>query len=501
MLYIPQVWLCMLAKLIKYKECVETAFHTAVQADLDRLFCDNQTSKLFQNYIKELRQEKADLEFFVMLSKITGRPLTEETRYLYEESDVLEMLEKHGIADAFDKLFTRRYKGYCWIRSQSLHPEPPEQIIADLVKHYRESNDINKLLKASRVLKLLEDKSVNATLKAAKKQINERQRALINSFIARCQRKKISLPQAIFGSGQLAADEEPSAEMLEFLQTLIRIYNEKDSILLLNPYGRQMLLNNAVYYENSWPIEHLLEAFPVLKISAIEFFSQYKVVFSKYNIDNYTQAFDLFFERISPARAIPKLSTESEEKILLLCFDRGARKNFIDLLHDMQNIRRAELKRRNRQLIKSLNNAITSFLPKILSPKLMALLQAGENYQEWQQAVPEYADKLQCWLSVENLLDKLQDYWAALNLKEIYRYYFRYLDTNKVLPWDEQLMGKFVQESFAKQPLPENITSVREKYGYKNSKANMLFALYSFFVNPEGFEQYREAQTEKRNKA
>ncbi|MDR1323305.1 MAG: hypothetical protein LBK68_02590 [Candidatus Margulisbacteria bacterium] len=489
----------MLTKLVKYKEYFETAFHRAAQADLDRIFYDASTGKLFQNYIEELRQEEADLEFYIMLGKITGKPLTEETRYLYEESAVREMLGKHGLADIFDKLFTRRYKGYCWIRSQSLHPEPLEKILFDLVKHYQENNDIGKLLKASRVLKLLEEKSVNTTLKAAKKQINERQRALINFFIARCQQKKISLPKSIFGADQLAADEEPSAEMLEFLQTLIRIYNEKDSLLLINPYGRQMLLNNAIYYENSWPLERLLEDFPVLKTPATEFFSQYKVTFRKQDISNYSQTFDLFFERISPTHAVPKLNTLNQEKILLRCFDRGMRKNFIDLLHDMQDMRRTELKRRGVRRIKTLNEALASFLPKILSEKPMYLLRAGEKYQEWRQVAPEYDAKLRQWLSAENLPDKLQNYWESLNLREIYRYYFRYRDTNAALPWDKQLTRDFIQESFARQQPPENIRVVYDNYKFDNKNANVLFALYAFFSNPEGFQKYRAMLTVKRH--
>jgi FMN phosphatase YigB (HAD superfamily) len=491
----------MLAKLIKYKEYFEAALHKAVRADLDRIFYDAKTGKFFQDYIKELRQEEKDLEFYIMLGKITGRPLTEETRYLYEEAVVLEILEKHGIADAFDKLFIRRYKGYCWIRSQAIHPEPFEKILADLVRHYRENNNADNLLKAGRVLKLLEGKSVNAAIKTTKRELTARKRTLINVFSARCQREKIKLPESIFGSGQLAENEEPSETMLEFLQTLIRIYDEKDSLLLINPRGRQTLINRAILYENSWPTERLLEAFPVLKTPAAAFFAQYKINFYKHNIRPDSPIFELLFERISPTHAVPRLNTGNLENILLRRFDKEMRKNLIELLHDMQNMRRAELERRGARRIKTLHEALNYFLPKILSEKLTALLRAGEKYQEWLQDAPEYADRLQQWLSAENLSDKLRNYWEAINLRDIYYYYFHYPDTNAVLPWDEQLMSALVQESLARPQTPENIRTVYDTYKFNNKNANMLFALYVFFSNPAGFAEYQALLTAKRNNA
>ncbi|MDR1452565.1 MAG: hypothetical protein LBJ25_01120 [Candidatus Margulisbacteria bacterium] len=489
----------MLAKLVKYKERFEAVVHQAAQADLDRIFRSAQTGQSFQDYLKELWQEETDLEFYVMLGKITGKPLTEETRYLYEEAEVLALLEKHGLADVFDKLFIRRYKGYCWIRSQAVHPEPLEKIVAALVKHYRENNSVDKLLKASRVLKLLDEKSVNAAIKTARKQLTARKRALINTFIIRCQQARIELPESIFGAGRLAADEEPGEETLDFLQTLIRLYNEKDSIILLNPHGRQILINNAVFYENSWPTEHLLEAFPVLKIPAVAFFSQYKVNFSKYNLHKNSQTFDLFFERISPTHAVPKLNTSNTEKILLRCFDRGTRQNFISLLHDMQEMRRAELKRRGARQSKALKNTLSYFLPKILSEKLMFLLHAGEKYSEWLQEAPEYDDKLRQWLSAENLPDKLQNYWEMLSLREIYHYYFRYPDTNAPLPWDEQLIRSFIQESFTQQQPLENIMTIYDKHKFNSKNANALFALYAFFSNPAGFADYQTQLMQQRD--
>jgi hypothetical protein len=491
----------MLPKFIKYNEHFEIRFHEAVQARLDWLFHKDKIIRFFQQHIKELHQKEEKLDFYIMLGNITGKSFTEATRFLYEEDKVLGMLEKYGLADIYDMVFTRRFKGYCWISSQAVrNSKSPEEILAYLDEYYNRDNnqDEKKLQLAKKILTLMDEKSVNTAIETTKKQIREDKKLIIKFFIARCQREKIRLPY-IFGTNWLAGNEEPSKEMLEFLQILIRIYDKKDSIICINPAGRQMLVNNAVFYENSWSIEHLLEDFPALKVPAVTIFSQYKIDLSKYHIYGDVLAFDLFFERISLTHAVPRFNTENKEKNLRRCSDKETRKDFFDLLHKMQETRRSELRFRNARLIKILQEATADFLPRIFSPQLMSYLNAGEKYYEWQQATPKCDEELQKWLAAENLLDKLNDGASLSVLKEIYYHYFRYPDTNAFLPWDEQHMGEFIRESLDKQPLG-NIMILYDHYKFNNKNANVLFALYAFFSNPEGFKEYQNFSMAERAK-
>ena len=453
----------------------------------------------------KLEDEYEKLNFYQMLSEITGDAITESSRYIYTEKTVRTVLERQKLSNIYDILFESpqvKRPGYCRLRTMKSIKNyiTEKQQAATTAENSSSELEIIKhnLSQIQKIFKDIHNRQVNTQKLQQSKEVADTEKKLINYLAS------ILTPGFHQALDWEKTGTENTVNKLQqvFLHALVHYYRllqdarNQTYIAIDSPKNKMIIPNNSIYYE------------PTNILSLPQLFSDYgSALYLQDTVEidgRVMKIIDIFFEKLNPRECVVRLKVPENQNKFYKEYFRSKRaelpdeilkktndtlKEFQELLCGFRNALKqevfAKLKRSERNKIKTAINYIA--LKHCLNTEWNLSLQRGLDHII-----------LEDFLYNTNFGDKTKLPTIRNEIEDTYLYYYSYKDLDGSqyrlpLPKEDILLG------FTNGPLPKNIQSFLQiKYGDlsdmkipQETALQQLIALYFAFTNPDAFEKHK----------
>jgi hypothetical protein len=460
------------------------------------------------NILLALEGLYAELEYYNILTEITGNQAIEANRNIYNENTVRQALAKQGLPDVFDLLFEEprvRRPGWCRLRTKEsilayLKGQTPSQ------KAVTQNIPADQLEQIGKIFRDMTNRQVNINKDKIRYVTTSMEKQLVNLLIDRANAHKMFFTSI---GGQKLTTENLNRQQSAFIHAVMRFHkflrNKNSPYTQVSPHNKALIIKWVVYYENI----HFLPK--IMSDYGPDMYLDQKLQLAGHNIS----IADLFFEQINALECLPRLSIGEEQRKAYNNYFKQKTKDapeimkeiyqkiyeeFKSYLQEIRSLRKEEefekLKIKERRQLKI---DLTNYAQLFCVLKDRDRLQNGLDYS-----------LLKEFLLQTNFTEKGKAYDIRGEISDMFRKIYTYAGPDKTeyklpVPNENNLLKIL---DLAKNPLPQNIAGFFQiKYNANTgldkiqaSSCQELLALYCAFLYPASFEKYKVWYAEQQAK-